>query len=103
LVEVKSYGTDRYGRTLGVIFVGGKNVNLEMVRAGLTEVYRGKPADVLDQSPIEKPRPRLRRPVLGRGNWGINTSHRGSGGGYRRNNLTKTNIRELQNNLKNLP
>ena len=50
-VEVKSYGTDRYGRTLGVVFVSGKNVNLEMVKAGLAEVYRGKPADGLDPEP----------------------------------------------------
>jgi len=57
----------------------------------------------LIQSPIGKPRLRLRKPELGCGHWGINISHRGSGGGYRRNNLTKTNIRELQNNLKNLP
>ena len=43
-VTVKSYGTDRYGRTLGVVFVGDLNVNLEMVKVGLAEVYRGKPA-----------------------------------------------------------
>jgi len=47
-VEIKSYGTDRYGRTLGIIFVGEKNVNLEMVKAGLAEVYRGRPAKGLD-------------------------------------------------------
>ena len=34
-VDVKSYGTDRYGRTLAVVFVDGKNVNLEMIKAGL--------------------------------------------------------------------
>ena len=50
-VEIKSYGTDRYGRTLGVIFVGDKNVNLEMVKAGLAEVYRGKPAGGLNLEP----------------------------------------------------
>ena len=50
-VEIKSYGTDRYGRTLGVIFVGEKNVNLEMVKAGLAEVYRGQPAKGLDLEP----------------------------------------------------
>jgi len=50
-VEVKSYGTDRYGRTLGVVFVDGKNVNLEMVKAGLAEVYRGRPAKGLDVKP----------------------------------------------------
>ena len=50
-VEVISYGTDRYGRTLGVVFVGDKNVNLEMVKVGLAEVYRGRPADGLDLGP----------------------------------------------------
>ena len=50
-VAVKSYGTDRYGRILGVVFVGEKNVNLEIVIAGLAEVYRGKPAKGLDLKP----------------------------------------------------
>ena len=49
--EVKSYGTDRYGRILGVVFIDGKNLNLEMVKAGLAEVYRGKPAKGLDLEP----------------------------------------------------
>jgi endonuclease YncB( thermonuclease family) len=34
-VEIQSYGTDRYGRTLGVIYCNGTNVNLEIVKAGL--------------------------------------------------------------------
>jgi endonuclease YncB( thermonuclease family) len=42
IVDVKGYGTDRYGRILGVVFVNGKNVNIEMIKAGLAEVYRGK-------------------------------------------------------------
>jgi micrococcal nuclease len=50
-VEVKSYGTDRYGRILGVVFVSGKNMNLEMVKAGLAEVYHGRPAEGLDLKP----------------------------------------------------
>jgi len=53
-VTVKSYGTDRYGRTLGVVFVDGKNVNLEMVKVGLAEVYRGRPAPGLDIDPYWK-------------------------------------------------
>ena len=44
VVDLKSYGTGRYGRTLGVVFVNGKNVNLEMVKAGLAEAYKGRPA-----------------------------------------------------------
>ena len=47
-VDVKSYGTDRYGRILGVVFVGEKKVNVEMVNVGLAEVYRGKsPGDFI--------------------------------------------------------
>jgi endonuclease YncB( thermonuclease family) len=53
-VDVKSYGTGRYGRTLGVVFVDGKNVNLEMIKAGLAEVYRGPPAKGLDLEPYWK-------------------------------------------------
>jgi endonuclease YncB( thermonuclease family) len=43
-VTLKEYGTDRYGRILAVVFVDGTNANLEMVKAGLAEVYRGKHA-----------------------------------------------------------
>ena len=42
MVDVKGYGVDRYNRVLGVVYLDGKNVNLEMVKAGLAEVYRGK-------------------------------------------------------------
>lgn len=41
-VDIKEYGKDRYGRTFAVVFVDGKNVNLEMVKAGLAEVSRGR-------------------------------------------------------------
>jgi len=33
---------------LGVIYLDDKNVNLEMVKAGLAEVYSGKPPRGLD-------------------------------------------------------
>lgn len=49
--DVKSYGADRYGRVLGEVFVDGNKVNLEMVKAGLAEVYRGTPAPGQDVSP----------------------------------------------------
>jgi endonuclease YncB( thermonuclease family) len=41
-ITIKDYGTDRYGRILGVVFVNGTNANLEMVKAGLAEVYKGR-------------------------------------------------------------
>jgi micrococcal nuclease len=51
-VDVKSYGSDRNGRTLGEVFLlNGKNINLEMVKVGLAEVYRGKPASGMDMRP----------------------------------------------------
>jgi micrococcal nuclease len=53
-VTVKSYGPDRYGRTLGEVFVDGKIVNLEMVKAGLAEVYRGTPAKGQNMKPYRK-------------------------------------------------
>ena len=43
-VDIKEYCHDRYGRILGVVSLGGKNINLEMVDAGFAEVYRGDPA-----------------------------------------------------------
>ena len=43
VVDIKGYGTGPYNRILSVIFIDGKNVNLEMLNTGLAEVYRGKP------------------------------------------------------------
>jgi micrococcal nuclease len=55
VVDVKSYGADRNGRTLGEVYLlEGRNVNIEMVQAGLAEVYRGKPASGLDMEPYWK-------------------------------------------------
>ena len=53
-VDIKSYGKDWYGRTLGVVFVHGLNVNLEMVKVGLSEVYRGRPPKGFDPDPYRK-------------------------------------------------
>ncbi len=53
-VDIKSYGEGWYGRTLGVVHVDGMNVNLEMVKEGLAEVYRGRPAKGFDNEPYYK-------------------------------------------------
>ena len=53
-VSIKSNGRDRYGRTLGVVYVDNINVNLEMVKQGLAEVYRGRPAKGFDNKPYHK-------------------------------------------------
>ena len=50
-VEIKGYGLDRYNRILGVVFLFGKDINLELVKAGLAEVYRGKQPKGFDLTP----------------------------------------------------
>ena len=54
VVDIKGYGLDRYNRILGVIYLKGKIVNLEMVKAGLAEVYRGKPPKGFDSTPYRQ-------------------------------------------------
>lgn len=43
VVDIKGYGSDRYGRILAEIFIEEKNINLEMVKTGYAEVYNGSP------------------------------------------------------------
>lgn len=48
-VTVKSHGIGGYNRPLAEIFVDGLNINLEMVKNGMAEVYRGKRPKSLDE------------------------------------------------------
>jgi micrococcal nuclease len=48
VVDIKSYGFDGDGRMLGEVFGDDRNINIEMVKAGLAEVNRGTPASGLD-------------------------------------------------------
>jgi endonuclease YncB( thermonuclease family) len=50
-VFIKGYGLGPYNRILAVVYVDRKNVNLELVKAGLAEVYQGKPPRGFDLSP----------------------------------------------------
>jgi endonuclease YncB( thermonuclease family) len=68
-VDIVSYGNDRYGRTLGVVYVDGNNVNLEMVKAGLAGVYRGKPAPGFANDPYQKAEDAARSE--GKGMWSL--------------------------------
>lgn len=50
--HMKSYGTGGYNRLLSELFTpDGRNVNLEMVKLGLAEVYRGSPPKGFDRAP----------------------------------------------------
>jgi micrococcal nuclease len=53
-VYIKFYGSDEAGRMMGEVFVRDRNVNIEMVRDGFAEVYRGEPASGLDMGPYWK-------------------------------------------------
>jgi len=53
-VDIRGYGLGRYNRVLGVVFADGVNINLEMIRSGMAEVYRGRPPKSLDMDPYWK-------------------------------------------------
>jgi len=67
VVDVKGYGTDRYGRILAMVSLAGKNINLEMVKAGFAEVYRGKPPYGFDPEPYRQAEEQAQQ--AGRGMW----------------------------------
>jgi len=66
-VEIRGYGLGPHNRIIGEIFVDGKNVNHEMVRAGLAAVYQGKSPDELDLESYQKLETEARN--AGRGVW----------------------------------
>jgi endonuclease YncB( thermonuclease family) len=72
-VNIERYGVDRYSRILGIIFYDGKNINLEMVRAGLAEVYRGKKPKGFDVYPFLKTEYRAQQAK--RGIWSLGDNY----------------------------
>ena len=64
-VDIKGYGLDRYNRILGVIYLNRQNINLEMVKAGLAEVYQGKPPRDLKMEPYLEAEKRAREAKTG--------------------------------------
>ena len=69
IVDIRGYGLDQYDRILGVVFLEGKNINLEMVRAGLAEVYSGNPPMGLNLEPYRKVEEEARK--ANRGMWAL--------------------------------
>lgn len=64
-VVVLEWGTDRYGRRLGEILLKGTNINIEMVRTGLAEVYRGRTPDGFDTAPYRSAETKARKAAIG--------------------------------------
>ncbi len=49
-IRLKSHGIGGYNRQLAEVFVNSTNINIEMIKAGLAEVYRGKRSKTLDST-----------------------------------------------------
>ncbi len=47
-IVLKSYGMGGYNRQLAEVFFNQKNMNLEILKNGLAEIYKGKPAKGID-------------------------------------------------------
>jgi len=72
-VQFKNCGTDRYGRTLAVVFVDGKDVNIDLLKAGLAEVYRGTPGTGPQMALYREAEKEAR--VAGRGMWALKENY----------------------------
>jgi micrococcal nuclease len=66
-VEIEGHGLDEENRVIGVVYLHGVNINLEMVKSGYARVYRGEPHHSIYLLPFMKAE-RIAR-ILGRGIW----------------------------------
>ncbi len=66
-IAIKTYGIDAYNRQLAEIFYDNKNINLEMIKAGLAEVYKGKRPTNFDSQTYLKEEAYARQ--AGKGMW----------------------------------
>ncbi|MBF0204651.1 MAG: thermonuclease family protein [Desulfamplus sp.] len=73
-IYIKSYGTDRYNRILGEILTSdGTLVNLEMVKLGMAEVYRGSPPKELNIKSYRNAESEAKR--ASRGIWSLGSNY----------------------------
>ena len=64
-IAIKNYGTGGYNRQLAEVFVNGKNANLEMIKAGFAEVYKGSRPKKLDSETYLREESRAKRAKKG--------------------------------------
>ncbi len=65
VVGIKFYGKDESGKLLGEIFAEKVNINIEMIHAGLAEVYRGLPARDLEINTYREAEKKAKEDVKG--------------------------------------
>ena len=68
-VTVDQYGFDLNNCMLGVVYVGTKNINLEMVKAGFAEVSQGQTPKGFDLGPYRQAEKKAREE--GKGMWSL--------------------------------
>ena len=73
-VAIKSYGTGAYNRQLAEVFINEKNINIEMIKAGLAEVYAGKRPKNFDSQLYLKEELKSKR--SGKGMWTLGSSYK---------------------------
>jgi len=64
-VDIISYGYDIDNRILGVVHLDRKDVNLDMVRAGMAEIYPGKAPPGFDLAPFRRAEKKARQDKKG--------------------------------------
>jgi len=73
-IAIKSYGTGPYNRQLAEVFVNEKNINIEMIKAGLAEVYAGRRPKNIDSQLYLKEELKSQR--SGKGMWTQGSSYK---------------------------
>ncbi len=69
IVSVRAYGTDMEDRVVAELYLDGRNINLEMIRAGFAEVYSERLHKYLDLEPYRRAEEEARK--AGRGMWAL--------------------------------
>jgi endonuclease YncB( thermonuclease family) len=72
-IRIKGYGTDQYNRQLAEVFAKGRNINIELLKAGLAEVYQGRPPKSLDITPYQEAETQAKN--MGKGMWRMGYSY----------------------------
>jgi micrococcal nuclease len=69
IVRIRAYGSGSDGQVVAVVYVDGRNINLEMIRAGFAEVYSEELHKDLDLGPYRRAEQEAIK--AGRGIWAL--------------------------------
>jgi len=73
-VRLKNYNADSYHRQLAEVFVDGNNINIEMLKQGLAEIYKGDQPKTLDLPLYLKEEKKAKK--AGKGIWQLGKSYK---------------------------